>query len=241
MGRRGWIKIHVDGWLRGRLKDESPALKGIFVSILALAGDSAYGDDGIIQVDEGMGYTDKQLQNMIGVTRSEWQKAKKSLIETDRISVAVTNVIQVLNWSKYQSEYERQKPYRLNKLLDKVTSEGDSGDIEGERERDREREKKREEKLKILWERFDVFWKVYPRKDGKVQAKRAWFKLDPDPELLDTIIKAIAKQSKTPQWTVKGPRGESYVPHPSTWLNGMRWEDEEQDVGASAVDGWKAK
>ena len=34
---------------------------------------------------------------------------------------------------------------------------------------------------------------------------------------------AIAKQKLSDQWTKEGGQ---FIPHPATWLNGKRWEDE---------------
>lgn len=72
-------------------------------------------------------------------------------------------------------------------------------------------------------ELFDRFWSVYPRKEAKAKAKTAFEKLKPDEELLLKMIDAVEKQKKTDQWTRDGGQ---YIPHPSTWLNQRRWEDE---------------
>ena len=37
------------------------------------------------------------------------------------------------------------------------------------------------------------------------------------------MIEAVAKQSKCDQWIRDGGQ---YIPHPATWINGHRWEDE---------------
>ena len=37
------------------------------------------------------------------------------------------------------------------------------------------------------------------------------------------MIDAVEKQKKTDQWTRDGGQ---YIPHPATWLNQRRWEDE---------------
>lgn len=70
---------------------------------------------------------------------------------------------------------------------------------------------------------FDQFWQAYPRKVGKVDAQKAWAKLKPTPELVQTILEAIAAQKEGHDW--KREAGE-YIPHPTTWLNGGRWLDE---------------
>jgi hypothetical protein len=70
--------------------------------------------------------------------------------------------------------------------------------------------------------RFDEFWKAYPRKVSKADAKKAWRKIAPDTALADKIIAAVKIQAKTEKW-VKEPE---FIPYPASWLNSERWEDE---------------
>ena len=79
------------------------------------------------------------------------------------------------------------------------------------------------EKAASLDRAFDKFWAVYPRHTAKQDAKKAFTKVAPDDELLNTMLTAIQKQKQTEQWS--DPR---YIPHPATWINGRRWEDEPQ-------------
>jgi len=74
---------------------------------------------------------------------------------------------------------------------------------------------------------FASFWKLYPRKVGKDKAEKAWAKLKVDQALYDLMVTALAKQVLTPDWVKE--RGQ-FIPHPATWLNGKRWQDEIPDV-----------
>ena len=67
---------------------------------------------------------------------------------------------------------------------------------------------------------FDLFWKAYPRKVGKQKALTAFKKV---PVPVETLLCAIAEQKQSAQW--KKSNGE-FIPHPTTWLNEGRWEDE---------------
>ena len=69
---------------------------------------------------------------------------------------------------------------------------------------------------------FDTFWKAYPKKTNKEFAKRVFAKLRVDQPLLDKILHSLSIQVRT-IWKDKDVQ---YIPHPSTWLNGKRWEDE---------------
>ncbi len=75
---------------------------------------------------------------------------------------------------------------------------------------------------------FDRFWQAYPRKTGKDAALRAWDKRKPDADLAARILAAVQAQCAWPQWTKDGGQ---FIPHPATWLNQARWEDEPPQVG----------
>ena len=141
MGRRTWIKIFCEKWLRGSIRQETPEVRGVWVDLLALAGDSAYGDIGTISLGNECGLTDEQIAKILNINLSQWIEIKKRLIETDRIAVNGYNEIHIVNWKKYQSEYARQKKYR-KKLQSKVTSKSDKEKLqkkllgEGEGEED---------------------------------------------------------------------------------------------------------
>ena len=53
---------------------------------------------------------------------------------------------------------------------------------------------------------FDDFWKAYPKKVSKSNA-----------------LKALEKQKQSSQW--QKDNGQ-FIPYPTTWLNGKRWEDD---------------
>jgi uncharacterized protein YdaU (DUF1376 family) len=71
--------------------------------------------------------------------------------------------------------------------------------------------------------RFEEFWAIYPRKVSRAAAKKAFDKLAPNDELLVVMLKAVGTQAKSEQWA-KDPQ---FIPYPATWLNGKRWEDEQ--------------
>lgn len=82
-----------------------------------------------------------------------------------------------------------------------------------------------------LEERFETFWKAYPRKVSKDAARKAFAKRKPTEELLNNMIGAIAKQRLSDQWVKDGGQ---YIPHPSTWLNNGSWMDEDDSNNLEA-------
>jgi len=68
-------------------------------------------------------------------------------------------------------------------------------------------------------DRFDIFWKQYPRKVAKPNALKSWLKIKPDDVVLKKMLAAINHQGLP-------SREIQFVPHPASWLNAQRWEDE---------------
>lgn len=70
-------------------------------------------------------------------------------------------------------------------------------------------------------ERFEGFWKFYPRGEGRQAAIRAWDRLRPDDALIVEIGRALTAQKASPEWMAG-----IGIPHASTYLNQQRWTDE---------------
>jgi DNA-binding transcriptional regulator YhcF (GntR family) len=67
---------------------------------------------------------------------------------------------------------------------------------------------------------FDEFWKAYPRKVGKKKALDIW----KAKKLAPYLKNMLDDLQQRPHWTKDNP----FVPHPTAYLNGYRWEDEEK-------------
>lgn len=80
---------------------------------------------------------------------------------------------------------------------------------------------------------FDEFWRIYPRKVGRGKAEAAWKKATKKAEPA-TIIAALREQ--LPSLAMQRKTDGDYRPHPTTWLNGERWEDSVEDVSDAPVD-----
>jgi uncharacterized protein YdaU (DUF1376 family) len=65
---------------------------------------------------------------------------------------------------------------------------------------------------------FDDFWTDYPRKVGKDAARKAFALAIKRGTSEADILIAVRRQA----W----PRDPQFIPHPSTWLNGGRWQDD---------------
>lgn len=104
--------------------------------------------------------------------------------------------------------------------LANATNKNKNKEIEN-KNKEREREKRaREDEIS---DRFSKFWAAYPRKENKKKAEDAFRKINPDDVMLARMLDSISKWANSEQWTKDG---SSFIPHPSTWLNGRRWEDD---------------
>jgi hypothetical protein len=71
-------------------------------------------------------------------------------------------------------------------------------------------------------ERFSEFWTAYPRKIGdKKRAAKYWKTRNLDAKADEIIADVIERAAKDPQW-----QDLKFVPHPTTFLNAERWNDD---------------
>ena len=80
-------------------------------------------------------------------------------------------------------------------------------------------ESKEKEKDKL----FDLFWLNYPNKKGKAAAKKAWSKIKDPSKVIERMKVTLPLQSQSEAWTKNNGQ---FIPHPATYLNQGRWEDE---------------
>tara|TARA_R100000544_G_scaffold36279_1_gene24321 strand:- start:38 stop:703 length:666 start_codon:yes stop_codon:yes gene_type:complete len=68
---------------------------------------------------------------------------------------------------------------------------------------------------------FDFFWSIYPRKIAKANARKAFQTALTKTEayrINEGLIRMVEANKNTEM---------KFIPHPATWLNGERWEDED--------------
>lgn len=81
---------------------------------------------------------------------------------------------------------------------------------------------------------FAFFWEVYPRKIGKGAARKAWLK-NKCGARFDKIMETLQKFTACDQWKKDGGQ---FIPHPATWLNQERWDDEPTTDTAGTKSKW---
>jgi hypothetical protein len=68
---------------------------------------------------------------------------------------------------------------------------------------------------------FDKFYALYPRKQGRRAAEKSWQRLSSldQQDALEALLNHIE------YWKLKQTE-KDFIPHPATWINQGRWEDE---------------
>lgn len=101
--------------------------------------------------------------------------------------------------------------------------------------------KKQEKKKEVIplsaveKDRFEEFWRLYPKKKAKLDCMRAWKSLNPDEQLFEEIMAGLKRAISSKEWKEQDGK---FIPYPATWLRKGRWLDEYEEA-EEEVDRWK--
>lgn len=143
------------------------------------------------------------------------------IYEQEDGNLKITDVERMIGSESANREAIKKREQRLKKKIE-GTQEGTNCPIEY-------RDKSIDIRYKILdnnkkeiyKEKFEEFYKNYPKKLKKAEVEKWFKKNNPDDELFKTIMTQLEKFKKSKEW-----KEQQYIPYPSTWLNQKRWEDE---------------
>ena len=68
----------------------------------------------------------------------------------------------------------------------------------------------------LFTDAFEDFWQLYPRRQAKLDARKAWSKLNPSLELVQAILAAVEVQRRSQEWRKDGGQ---WVPLPALRLS----------------------
>jgi len=108
--RRTWVKLFCYERLHGSVAFQlEPGERSVWDELLCLAG--LCGLDGTIADRDYRPYPHSYIAHEIHVTEELLENTLSKCIEEGRITEDDRG-IHITNWKAYQSEYDRQKPYR---------------------------------------------------------------------------------------------------------------------------------
>lgn len=158
------------------------------------------------------------LSEETGLTVMQVRTALDKLIVTGEVTKSSTStysLIKVNNYDEYQCD---------NKVDNKpITNEQQTSN----KPITTTKESKKGKKEKNTDIEFEEFWSSYPRKLGKKKARDKYLIIDKSKHL--QIMKALTVHIKN--WD-----DPKFIPHPTTWLNGERWEDESSAFNFDDMD-----
>lgn len=138
------------------------------------------------------------------------------------------SLVTVINWAKYQGGSYRGADVRAGLGAHEGHTKGTrraTGNVSFLLKEECKNERMQEPRVDFI-----DFWKLYPRKESKVNAQKVWEKLKPDSETFEKMKASINSQTENGNWSKDRIQ---FIPHPSTWLNQKRWEDEVPEYTSS--------
>jgi len=111
--RRAWVKMWLNECLEGTIRfDFTPAERGVWYDLILLAGRGRV--PGTISANETTPYPHSYLAGLLNIPLELFEGTLEKCKSSGRIQESPQG-IHLLNWEHYQSEYQRQKPYRQGK------------------------------------------------------------------------------------------------------------------------------
>lgn len=213
----GWIKLHRKflGWEWYK----SDHMVHLFIHLLVSANTTDCNWKGITIKRGQLVIGRNEISHITGISIQSVRTCLKRLKSTNEITIESTNQYSIITICNYDSYQSREKPsnqqtnHQTNKQL---TSDQPATNHNIRIEEGKERKENKENN--ILRVSFDNFWNLYDKKIGsKEKIFKKWEKLS-DVER-DKIMTSL------PEFKSR-IRDKQYQPHPETYLNNRRWEDE---------------
>lgn len=163
-----------------------------------------------ITVKRGQFLTSRDaLSKQTGLSIQQTRTAIAKLISTNEVTKNTTpnyTLITVVNYDKYQNYQPTNQPASNQRATNEQPLLNKDNNINN----------------KYICS-FENFWDKYPRRVGKTKARSVYNRKASSPLKEKKIMEGLEKYLK--KWRVEQTLME-YIPHPTTWLNQERWNDE---------------
>lgn len=204
----------------------------------------------------------EKMAEALRMSRQSARTALQHLISTNEITTKPTKagtLITVVNWENYQVEDDAGNQdinQHTNRQLTRcqpdtnqiiTTYQPDINQISTTNKNDKNDKNDKNniytpltplegEGASVHNQRFEIWWKEYPKKVAKQYALKAWNRIKPDKALFEKMLKALREQKQSEQWRKDNGK---YIPNPATWLNGGYWDNEVQEEKPDVPAGMK--
>ena len=169
-----------------------------------------------------------QIAEMTGLKRQNVSRAIQSLL-SKKITLVIKSDDRGINVLKFNKNYHEWVSSKVITPKKSVIKSDDRSVIKSDSH------KRKEINKHICSQDFEKFYSVYPKKKKRAEAEKAFSKINPDEGLLKIIISAVERSKQSEDWIKENGQ---YIPYPSSWLNGRRWEDELITVPLKVKSAW---
>jgi len=186
--------------------------------------------EGSLRFNELIPYKDSMLATITNTNVDIVRSAVKLFQSLDLMEILDDKTIYMTETQKMLGEAkstarvqrfrEKQKVLAIE-TVGNVTETLHETEIEIEKEKDI---KDIGQKSDLATELFNQFWDGYPRHVSKATAEKSFKKLKVTEDILSKMLHSLDIQKQSRQWSDK-----QFIPHPATWLNQRRWEDESEE------------
>jgi len=109
--RRTWVKIWVNECLTGTIRfNLSPEERSVWYDLIIFGGQCR--QPGVLASNEGFPLPHSYIAGVLNIPQELLDNSLEKFKLSDRITEDEDG-IRIVNWEKYQSEYGRQKKYRI--------------------------------------------------------------------------------------------------------------------------------
>jgi len=108
--RRSWVKFWVNECLDGSIREElKPDERGIWYDLIMYSAKCR--TPGIISANETQPISRRRLAGILNITEELLNTTIEKCVDSGRLRVDKAGLIQIVNWTKYQSESDRVRSY----------------------------------------------------------------------------------------------------------------------------------
>lgn len=213
---------HADGWIRHLVRNQGHVAGWTWWVLLELHHKHGVGDvlkRDINDVAKDCLTSASVVARVLTEMASEYEGEKKVKFNI----VGTVLHLEIPKLRKRQAKLKSKIPPTLREC---------SANVPIEREVEREEEKHTPISPETDNFCFKKFWDVWPEKIGRADAEKAWAKLKPSEELIETILSAIKKQEAVRSELIALNKFCPRRKNPGPWINSRRWEDEIKEQGS---------
>jgi hypothetical protein len=226
MSKRGmpWLQFYPADWLSDSVAGCSLAAQGLWFRMLFVAHASQH--YGYLEID-GKAIPDELLFRRCGcATVEEYRALLAELFSAGVPSRTASGVIysrrMVRDQKDRDSAADRQRRHRSHAPVTPMSQEeviSQKSEVRSQKTPSCASAPDAALECEAKNAAFDVFWERWPKKEAKGAGQRAWMKIP--------IAEYPAIMDGLKRWLVSDQWKRGVIPHPATWLNGKRWQDED--------------